>query len=294
MVKWCTVTKSTDTLEDCGHIIDKLQNIINGLDTLNGLHKLTKEQIRRKDENIVTFTLPAQANGLLPDGTENNLITFLSERLPTKYHHVIDFATKVGVKLRTEHETQPSTTVTTANDRKRKRNTDENKVSDTEVKKFRSSATQTSTISVTALDSLMNVCNTSILNVSAKKEEFEKKVELGLKLWDEQNNNQSGPWNFGLFYCYHWNKELFAEDNVTNIRCFTAPLRGGGRKDSTPCKLEHKCVYVLPSGNLCLSPDHTFMQHALFYDMPFSEAQNLHDCGVLTEHQRDLVGNSYQ
>ena len=83
-----------------------------------------------------------------------------------------------------------------------------------------------------------------------------------------------------------WTMELWIilllslDHNVTNIRCFTAPSRGDS-KDGTACKLEHKCMYVMASGNLFLTPDHTFMQHALFYDMPFSEAQDLHDCGIL-------------
>ena len=50
-------------------------------------------------------------------------------------------------------------------------------------------------------------------------------------------------------------------------------------------------MYVMPSGNLCLSPDHKYMQHALFYGMPFCEAQDLHDCGILTKHQCDIVEN---
>ena len=50
-------------------------------------------------------------------------------------------------------------------------------------------------------------------------------------------------------------------------------------------------MYVMASGNLCLSSDHTFMQHALFYDMPFSEAQGLHCWGILTEEQCDIVEN---
>ena len=42
--------------EDCGRIIKKLQNAVNALDTLNGWHELTKEQINRKEESIVTLT----------------------------------------------------------------------------------------------------------------------------------------------------------------------------------------------------------------------------------------------
>ena len=227
----------------------------------------------------------------MPDGTDNNLITFLHERLPSKYAHVINFSTKLGVKLRVENNggiidqepTSPKIGV------KRKRTTT-NDIETLDVapdtKKYRSSATQTDTSEVSELDTLINVCNQSIVNISAKKEEFERKVQIALKLWDEQKNNRNTPWNYGLFYCYNWNKELFTKKNVSEMHCYSITK---GKKG--PCKLEHKCMYVMPSGNLCLSLDHTFMQHALFYDMPFSEAQNLHCWGILTEEQRDMVEN---
>ena len=278
--------------QDCGGIIKKLEDVVNGLDTLNGLHELTKGQIDRKEHSIVTLTLPPEAVGLLPDGTENNLITFLHECLPLKYAQVIDFATKLGVKLRVENnggiiEQEPTSPKIGL---KRKRTTT-NDIETLDVapntKKYRSNATQTDTSEISELDTLINVCKQSIINISAKKEEFDKKVQIALKLWDEQKNNRNNPWNYGLFYCYNWNKELFTKkDNVSEMHCYSITK---GKK--APCKLEHKCMYVMPSGNLCLSLDHTFMQHALFYDMPFSEAQNLHDCGILTEEQRDMVEN---
>ena len=278
--------------EDCGHIIKKLENVVNGLDTLNGLHELTKEQINRKEQSIVTLTLPPQAIGLLPDGMENNLITFLHERLPAKYGHVVDFSTKLGIKLRVENNggiiirnQEPSSPPSPRIGTKRKRNTEDTETKSSEMKKYHSSATQTDTSEVSELDTIMNVCNQSILNISAKEEEFEKKVQVALKLWDEQKGNQNSPWNFGLFYCYDWNKELFTKNNVSEVQCYTT-----GRKNQL-CKLEHKCMYVMASGNLCLPSDHTFMQHALFYDMPFNGAQNLHCCGILTEEQRDIVEN---
>ena len=281
--------------EDCGVIIKKLEDIVNGLDTLNGLHELTKEQINRKEHSIVTLTLPPQAVGLLPDGTDNNLITFLHERLPSKYAHMINFSTKLGVKLRVENNggvimrdqdaPSPPPLVKIGNKRKRTTENDTEKISP-ETKKYRSSTTQTDTSEITELDTIINVCNQSIVNISAKKEEFERKVQVALKLWDDQKNNRNIPWNYGLFYCYNWNKELFAKKNVSEMHCYSITK---GKKG--PCKLEHKCMYVMPSGNLCLSLDHTFMQHALFYDMPFCEAQNLHCCGILTEEQRDMVEN---
>ena len=139
----------------------------------------------------------------MSEGKENNLISFLNEQLPSKYRHVIDFASKLGVKLRTEAEIVTSPTAAQPTIGKKRKSDDADSITEnTDVRKFRSSAMQTSTVEITELDSLINVCNRSIFNVSAKKEEFEKKVQLGLKLWEEQKENRNGPWNFGLFYCY--------------------------------------------------------------------------------------------
>ena len=213
----CHIQKDcNECKEDCGGIIKKLEDIVNGLDTLNGLHELTKEQINRKEHSIVTLTLPPQAVGLLPDGTDNNLITFLHERLPSKYAHIIDFSTKLGVKLRLENNggvimrdqdaPSPPPLVKIGSKRKRTTKNDTEKISP-ETKKYRSSTTQTDTSEITELDTIINVCNQSIVNISAKKEEFERKVQVALKLWDDQKNNRNTPWNYGLFYCYNWNKE---------------------------------------------------------------------------------------
>ena len=41
---------------------------------------------------------------------------------------------------------------------------------------------------------------------------------------------------------------------------------------SEPCTLNHRRMYIMACGNLCLSTNHNYMQHALFFDMPMNEA----------------------
>ena len=73
----------------------------------------------------------------MSEGKENNLISFLNEQLPSKYRLVIDFAAKLGVKLRTEAEivTSPTAAQPTIG-KKRKRDDADSITENTDVKKF--------------------------------------------------------------------------------------------------------------------------------------------------------------
>ena len=300
-----------DCTNDCKLILDKLEEILREVDTLNGLQDVLQEKVLNVKENVVQLILPKEVDGLLQAG-RNDYTRFLREELPTKHRIVLDFVNKLGVTLRptTSNTTSSSSSTINAEElssssssntdisKRKRRHTETITIDEDEdiinCKKRKPStnavnaATQTSVKGVTELNRIEQECKQSqtILNITAKKEEYEKKIETLLAKWNSDREESSDYLNAEMLCCYMWNKQVFPNNNVSTLNCFTK-FKGC----RNPCKLEHKCTYVMPCGNICLSPDHTYMQHGLFYDMPFSEAQDLHDCGILTEERCNLVEN---
>ena len=279
---------------DCKMILVTLEKIVKEVDRLDALENVLQDKVLHAKENIVQLTLPKEVNGLLQAG-RNDYATFLRQELPSRHRTVLDFVNKLG-GASTDAKCS-STSCNTDPPTQKRKHTDtitideEEEVIDCKKKKpatMVNAATQTAVKGVSDLDKIQEQCkrNQSILNISAKKEEYEKKVETIISKWNDEREKSCGSFNHEMLCCYLWNKQVFPNNDVSTLRCFTTV--GGCRN---PCKLEHKCMYVMPCGNVCLSPDHTYMQHGLFYDMPFSEAHDLYNCGVLTEHQCNLVEN---
>ena len=304
-------------------IIDGLDTI-SGLEQITNEQILS----HRNEILEVTCDLPESANGLLQPITGTNLNSFLTTVIPEKYNKILKFAHQLGINQRCEKEdnvqstsSQPphAATATAAPlppplprnhishfvpilpkaGMKRKATTTTKDIGTDPMpggkKQRRVKSTQTSDSLKQKPEDELFLFGGSILNLSLKREEFENKVEAALKLWKEQKEERDAI--FHGFYCYDWNTKLLPNENMKNITCVRNKQKNIMTDHGTtsteiisePCTLNHRCMYIMASGNICLSTNHNYMQHAVFFDMPVSEALKLHGCGIITTKQRDLV-----
>ena len=323
------LTEHEECNKDCGKILGKFKDIMDGIDTITGLEKITEDQILSHHRKIVKTVLPPEAVGLLTPSTnaliDLELSAFLKSNMPEKYKRINNFAHNLGIKESTT-EAAPTATITGGttgsatgtyntvrllppppalrsskfvpilpNPHKRSTKDASTDPMPTGVPKKKAKASQTMKTLTRNMDDTMCIYGNSIFNLTLKKEEFNEKFRQAKKQWKDQKSLRDAQ-NVTGFYCFEWNTQLLENSDMTRITCIRRSQRhtltdDGASTDivSEPCRLTHRCMYLMASGTFCLSSGHNYMQHAMLYDMPLSEAEELESCGIITPQQKQLV-----
>ena len=114
--------------------------------------------------------------------------------------------------------------------------------------------------------------------IEQKRKEIDAQIQAAKHQWNQvcfTSETTSSE-----MFCQQWNGLACTDTTAKTTQCSWP---------NSTCDLTHKWMMMLPHGGLCLSENHTYVQHLVYFTMPIKEAQILGKHGMLNKYQVTTV-----